>query len=415
MQASSAPRWPSSPSCVPTAAPTAPKSPASSAPRPARRSTNAWPAANRSTTSSATKTMSKFYPLSVSQVRNETRDTIAVTFAVPPELRESFQFRQGQHLTLRAHIDSEDVRRSYSICSAVQDGALRVAIKRTPGGAFSCWANDTLKAGATIDVMPPMGHFNVPLDCVNRKHYLAFAAGSGITPILSIIKTTLLAEPLSRFTLFYGNRASSSVIFKEELTDLKDMYLERLNLVYVMSREQQDIELFNGRITQEKCEQFLQHWIKVEDYDHAFICGPEDMMLGVSNALQAAGMPRQAIKIELFAASIPKNAHKPRAQLDTAARQETEVTVIMDGYHTSFTMDRDKESILDAGLRQGIDMRYSCKGGVCSTCRCKVTEGKIEMDVNYALEDYEVARGFVLSCQSFPLTDKVVVDFDQAE
>ena len=255
----------------------------------------------------------------------------------------------------------------------------------------------------------------MPLDCVNRKHYLAFAAGSGITPILSIIKTTLLTEPLSRFTLFYGNRASSSVIFKEELTDLKDVYLERLNLVYVMSREQQDIELFNGRITQEKCEQFLQHWIKVEDYDNAFICGPEDMMLGVSAALQAAGMPKQNIKIELFAASIPKNAHKPRAQLAADTVQETEVTVIMDGNQTTFTMDKDKESILDAGLRAGLDMRYSCKGGVCSTCRCKILDGKVEMDVNYALEDYEVARGFVLSCQSFPLTDKVVVDFDQAE
>ncbi|MCC7702451.1 phenylacetate-CoA oxygenase/reductase subunit PaaK [Janthinobacterium sp. GW460P] len=359
--------------------------------------------------------MSKFYPLSVANVRNETRDTIAVTFDVPAELQQQFRFQQGQHLTLRANINAEDVRRSYSICSAVQDGTLRVAIKRTPGGAFSTWANDTLKAGATIEVMPPMGHFNVPLDCVNRKHYLAFAAGSGITPILSIIKTTLLAEPLSRFTLFYGNRASSSVIFKEELTDLKDVYLERLNLVYVMSREQQDIELFNGRITQEKCEQFLQHWIKVEDYDNAFICGPEDMMLGVSAALQAAGMPKQNIKIELFAASIPKNAHKPRAQLAADAVQETQVTVIMDGNHTTFTMDKDKESILDAGLRQGIDMRYSCKGGVCSTCRCKILDGKVEMDVNYALEDYEVARGFVLSCQSFPLTDKVIVDFDQAE
>ena len=358
--------------------------------------------------------MSKFYPLSVSNVRHETRDTIAVTFAVPPELKESFQFTQGQHLTLRTHINAEDVRRSYSICSAVQDGALRVAIKRTPGGAFSTWANDTLKAGATLDVMPPLGHFNVPLAFENRKHYLAFAAGSGITPILSIIKTTLQAEPHSRFTLFYGNRASSTVIFKEALTDLKDEYMERLNLAYVMSREQQDIDLFNGRITQEKCEQFLQHWIKLDDIDVAFICGPEDMMLGVSKALQAGGMAKQNIKIELFAASIPKHQHKPRAA-QGAAPQETQVTVILDGSHTTFTMERDKESILDAGLRQGIDMRYSCKGGVCATCRCKVLDGKVDMDVNYALEDYEIARGFVLSCQSFPATDKVVIDFDQSE
>jgi ring-1,2-phenylacetyl-CoA epoxidase subunit PaaE len=358
--------------------------------------------------------MSKFYPLPVAKVHKETRDTIAITFDVPPALKERFAYVQGQHLTLRAQINEEDVRRSYSICSAVQDGALRVAIKRTPGGLFSTWANDTLKPGATIEVMPPMGHFNVPLAAGNARHYVAFAAGSGITPILSIVKTTLLAEPRSRFTLFYGNRASSSVIFKDELTDLKDIYTERLTLAYVMSREQQDIDLFNGRITKEKCKQFLRHWVRIEDIDVAFICGPEDMMHGVSEALQEAGMSKQQIKIELFAASIPKHQHKAR-QLDAAARNETEVTVIMDGNHTSFTMDKDKESILDAGLRAGIDMRYSCKGGVCSTCRCKLVDGKVDMDANYALEDYEIARGFVLSCQSFPVTDRVVVDFDQAE
>jgi len=358
--------------------------------------------------------MSKFYPLTVARVHHETRDAIVVTFAVPPALQASFGYQQGQHLTLRARIGDEDVRRSYSICSAVQDNCLRVAIKRTQGGLFSSWANEHLKAGMTLDVMPPMGHFNVALAPDSARHYLAFAAGSGITPILSIIKTTLLHEPGSRFTLFYGNRASSSVIFKDELSDLKDTFTERLTLAYVMSREQQDIELFNGRITKEKCTQFLQHWVRVEDVDVAFVCGPEDMMQGVSSALQEAGMPKQNIKVELFAASIPKHAHKPRIQAD-GARHETEVTVIMDGNHTSFTMDKDKESILDAGLRAGIDMRYSCKGGVCSTCRCKLIDGKVDMDANYALEDYEIARGFVLSCQSFPVTDKVIVDFDQAE
>ncbi|SHN27146.1 ring-1,2-phenylacetyl-CoA epoxidase subunit PaaE [Duganella sacchari] len=359
--------------------------------------------------------MSKFHPLTIAHVRNETRDTIAVTFNVPAELQDSFRFQQGQHLTLRAQIGDEDVRRSYSICSAVQDGALRVAIKRTQGGLFSCWANDTLQVGQTLDVMPPMGHFNVPLDAASARHYLAFAAGSGITPILSIIKTTLATEPNSRFTLFYGNRASSSVIFKDELSDLKDIYLERLKLAYVMSREQQDIELFNGRITKDKAAQFLKYWARVEDIDTAFICGPEDMMLGVSAALQEAGMPKQNIKVELFAASIPKHQRQPRAAASTAVHQQTEVTVIMDGNATSFSMEQDKESLLDAGLRAGLDMRYSCKGGVCSTCRCKVIEGQVDMDVNYALEDYEIARGYVLSCQSFPTTAKVVIDFDQAE
>jgi ring-1,2-phenylacetyl-CoA epoxidase subunit PaaE len=358
--------------------------------------------------------MSKFYPLTVAKVKHETRDAIAVTFAVPPELKSTFAYQQGQHLTLRAMIEGEDVRRSYSICSAVQDEQLRVAIKRTPGGLFSSWANESLQAGATLEVMPPMGHFNVPLDPNSERHYLAFAAGSGITPILSIIKTTLLAEPKSRFTLVYGNRASSSVIFRDELSELKDVYMGRLKLVYVMSREQQDIDLFNGRITGEKCSAFLKHWIDVQDIDVAFICGPEDMMHGVSRSLQEAGMAKEKIRIELFAASIPKHEHKPRPVVE-GTRHQTEVTVIMDGSAASFTMDKDKESILDAGLRAGIDMRYSCKGGVCSTCRCKVVEGNVEMDVNYALEDYEVARGFVLSCQAFPITDTVIVDFDQHE
>ena len=358
--------------------------------------------------------MSQFYPLTVAGVKHETRDAVCVTFAVPPALKATFAYRQGQHLTLRATIDGEDVRRSYSICSAVQDDLLRVAIKRTPGGQFSSWANASLQPGALLDVMPPSGNFNVALDAGSSRHYLAFAAGSGITPILSIVKTTLLAEPGSRFTVVYGNRASSSVLFRDELTDLKDQNMDRLRLVYVMSREQQDIELFNGRITEDKCTQFLRQWIDIKAIDVAFICGPEDMMHGVSRSLQAAGMAKEQIRIELFAATAPTRERAPRAVALDAPHQ-TEVTVIMDGSAASFTMDKDKESLLEAGLRAGIDMRYSCKGGVCSTCRCKVLEGEVEMDVNYALEDYEVARGFVLSCQSFPVTDKVVVDFDIAE
>lgn len=358
--------------------------------------------------------MSQFYPLTVAKVKHETRDAIAVTFDVPPELKDTFTYRQGQYLTLRTTIDGEDVRRSYSICSAVQDERLRVAIKRCNGGLFSNWATERLQPGMQLEVMPPSGNFNVPLDASSRRHYLAFAAGSGITPILSIAKTTLQAEPNSRFTIVYGNRASSTVIFRDELTDLKDQYLERLRLVYVMSREPQDIDLFNGRIDEAKCKQFLKGWIDISDIDVAFICGPEDMMHGVSRALQNAGLPKEQIRIELFAASAPARERAPRA-VSPDARHQTEVTVIMDGSAASFMMDKDKESIVDAGLRAGIEMRYSCKGGVCSTCRCKVLEGEVEMDVNYALEDYEVARGFVLSCQSFPVTDKVVVDFDIAE
>ncbi len=355
--------------------------------------------------------MSKFYPLSVARVRQETRDTIVATFDVPPSLRERFAFMQGQHLTLRAQVNGQDLRRSYSICSGVLDGDLRVAIKRTPGGQFSTWANDTLKPGVSVEVMPPMGHFNLPLSPDHHQRYLGFAAGSGITPMLSIIKTTLQAEPQSGFTLVYGNRSSAAVIFREELAELKDVYGERLNIVYVMSREQQDIELFNGRITREKCEQLFDHWIRVADHDAAFVCGPEQMMHDVAEALQSRGMAKERIKVELFAASIPK-ARAEHGVHPVVGRQECEVTLVIDGSHRSFTMDKDKESVLDAGLRQGIDIRYSCKGGVCSTCRCKVVEGKLEMDANYALEDYEIARGFVLSCQAFPVSDRVVLDFD---
>ncbi|MET0264825.1 MAG: 1,2-phenylacetyl-CoA epoxidase subunit PaaE [Duganella sp.] len=362
--------------------------------------------------------MSQFHTLTVSKVQQLTRDSIAVTLAVPPALQAAFSYRQGQHLTLRALIDGEDVRRSYSICSAVQDNTLRVAIKRTAGGVFSGWANDTLQPGATLDVMPPSGQFNVALDAAHRRHYLAVAAGSGITPILSIIKTTLATEPHSRFTLLYGNRASSSVIFRDELADLKDSYLDRLSIAYIMSREQQDIALFNGRLSGDKCTELLRHWVRADDIDVAFVCGPEDMTQGVLAALQQAGMPREAIKTELFFACSAGSA-SPRLRSGATAlpacAASTDVTVIMDGSAASFSMRRDDESLLDAGLRAGIDLRYACKGGVCSTCRCKLVEGQVDMDANYALEDYEIARGFILTCQSFPITDKVVIDFDQAE
>ena len=358
--------------------------------------------------------MSQFHRLSVASVRQETRDAIVVTFAVPPALADVFAYQQGQHLTLRTLIDGEDVRRSYSICAAVQERSLRVAIKRAPGGLFSNWACDHLQAGATLDVMAPMGHFNVPLSASGARHYVAFAAGSGITPILSIVKTTLLAEPNSRFTVFYGNRASSTILFKDELADLKNLYMTRLNLAYVMSREQQDIDLFNGRITKDKCARLIAHWMHVGDIDVAFLCGPEQMTRDVSEALCEAGMPKQNIKTELFAAAVSAPRRQARAQ-DAVARKESVVTVVLDGNRSSFTMARDRESILDAGLRAGIDMRYACKAGVCATCRCKLIDGKVDMDANHALEDYEIARGYVLGCQSFPVTDSVTVDFDQSE
>jgi ring-1,2-phenylacetyl-CoA epoxidase subunit PaaE len=356
--------------------------------------------------------VSKFHPLEVASVARETRDAVALTFAVPRELEQAFRFVQGQHLTLRADIEGEDLRRSYSICSAVQDGDLRIAVKKAPGGTFSTWMNEQVRVGQVIDVMPPMGHFNVPLNPANRKHYLGFAAGSGITPLLSIIKTTLAVEAHSKFTLFYGNRSSSAVIFREELADLKDLNLERINLVYVMSREPQDIAILNGRIDAQKADQLLAHWVDLSDIDTAFVCGPDGMMQAVSKALQARGFAKSRIKIELFAASIPKHVHKVPAQ-PAPGHRECEVTVIMDGAARTYALEKGKENILDAALKQGIELPYSCKGGVCSTCRAKLVEGEVDMDANFALEDYEVARGFILCCQSYPVTDKVVVDYDQ--
>ena len=356
--------------------------------------------------------MSKFHPLPIARVDRDTRDAIVVTFRVPEGLREQFRYDQGQHLTVRANVAGHDLRRSYSICSAVQDDALRIAIKRSPGGVFSIWAHEHLKPGDTLDVMPPMGHFNVPLEPDAVRHYVAFAAGSGITPILSIAKTTLAREPKSHFTLFYGNRASSNVMFREELAALKDENLERFNLVHVLSREAQDIELLHGRITADRASALLDHWAPVPDVDAVFLCGPEPMMQSIHAMLVARGFPDAKIKTEYFATSIPKFEHRP-AVLPQGSATETEVTVILDGATRTYTLDRTRESILDAGLAQGIELPYSCKGGVCSTCRCRLVEGEVDMDVNFALEDYEVARGFILACQSYPATDRVVVDFDQ--
>ena len=351
-----------------------------------------------------------FHSLSVASVQALTRDSMAITFDVPEPLKDTFAFIQGQYLTLRAMIDGQEVRRSYSICSAVQDKRLRVAIKKVADGAFSHWAANDLLSGSTIDVMPPQGHFHIPLAPLEARHIVAFAAGSGITPILAIIKTMLMAEPLTRITLVYGNRSSSSVMFKEELEDLKDTYLTRLNLVWVMSRESQDIELFNGRIDYDKTMELLGCWIDPDGIDAAFICGPHDMMLAVNQALEDKGVDKSRIKAELFGVPIPA-----RPRVVSAAAQDSEqceVEMVLDGARRTFTMAKN-QSLVDGGLKAGLDMPYACKGGVCSTCRAQVLIGEVDMDNNFALEDYEVARGFVLCCQSFPVSDKLVIDFDQ--
>ncbi|CAD5108930.1 1,2-phenylacetyl-CoA epoxidase subunit PaaE [Zestomonas carbonaria] len=357
--------------------------------------------------------MSKFHSLTIREVRPETRDAVSIAFDIPQDLRDSFRFTQGQHLVMRTQLDGEEVRRSYSICTGVNDGELRVAIKRVPGGRFSAYANESLKAGQSLEVMPPSGHFFVELDPSRHGRYLAVAAGSGITPILSIIKTTLEAEPHSVFTLIYGNRSSASALFREQLEDLKNRYLQRLNLIFVFSREQQDVDLYNGRIDADKCARLFSRWIEVKALDAAFVCGPQAMTETVRDQLKANGMPAERIHFELFAAA--GSAQKREAREAAAAQDSSvsQITVISDGRELSFPLARNSVSVLDAGNAQGAELPYSCKAGVCSTCKCKVVEGEVEMDSNFALEDYEVAAGYVLSCQTFPISDKVVLDFDQ--
>lgn len=358
--------------------------------------------------------MLQFYPLQVTSVAKNTRDAVVVTFDVPAELDNKFNFRPGQYLTLRTHVGGDELRRSYSICAAPGDGHLRVAIKKLNDGAFSTWANHELAAGQTLDVMPPDGHFTVDFDPQAKRHYVAFAVGSGITPILSLVKSALEIEPESTFTLYFGNRASSAVLFREEIEDLKNRFMSRLSLVYIMSREQQDIELFNGRLDGDKVAQLLTKWTDPATIDYAFVCGPQDMTESVIAALQEKGLEKQQIKFELFGS--PKGPRTLRTGKDVSkapGAEMCEVTIVQDGITRSITIEKNKDSLVDSALARGIELPYSCKGGVCSTCRCKVVEGEVDMDANFALEDYEVERGFILSCQSFPVTDKLVIDFDQ--
>lgn len=357
--------------------------------------------------------MSQFHSLTVKQIRAETRDAVSVVFDVPPQLQDDFRFTQGQYLVMRTSLDGEEVRRSYSICSGVEDGELRVAIKRVAGGRFSAFANEVLKPGHTLEVMRPSGSFFVPLDPDRKGHYLAVAAGSGITPILSIIKTTLEREPGSRFTLLYGNRSSSGALFRGMLEDLKNRYLDRLNLIFVFSREQQDIDLYNGRIDADKCGQLFSRWIDVAVLDAAFICGPQAMTETVRDSLKSNGMAADRIHFELFAAQGSERKREAREAARLVDSAVSHITVISDGRALAFDLPRNTVSVLDAGNQQGAELPYSCKAGVCSTCKCKVIEGEVEMDSNHALEDYEVAAGYVLSCQTFPISDKVVLDFDQ--
>ena len=357
--------------------------------------------------------MARFLPLKVTDVRRETRDAVVLTLAPRDEDRALFDFTQGQYLTFRRSFDGEELRRSYSICAGVDDGCLQVGIKRVDGGAFSTWVNENLAPGDEIEAMPPMGKFSMPLDPDAARHYVGFAAGSGITPVLSIVKTVLRREPKSRFTLVYANRQISSIMFREELEDLKNLYLGRFSVLHVLESEAQEIDLFTGRIDAAKMTQLFDRWIDAKSVDAAFICGPEPMMLTVAQSLRDHGMRDDQIRFELFASSQPGRAKARPVSKTTEAGEGTQATVTLDGATRSFSMPREGQTILDAAIASNMDAPYSCKAGVCSTCRCKVLEGEVEMAVNHALEDYEVRAGYVLSCQSYPLTDRVVVTYDE--
>ena len=359
-------------------------------------------------------TTAHFHALRVKDVRRETAECVSLAFAVPPELAGLYRYTQGQYLNVRRTLLGEEVRRSYSICSGLDDGELRVAVKEVPDGRFSTWANRSLGPGDTLEVMPPQGRFFVPLDAAHAKHYVAFAAGSGITPVLSLVKTTLAREPRSRFTLVYGNRTLDAVIFNEALEDLKDRYLARLALYHVFSRDPQEIELFNGRIDAAKVAQFVETLIPPATIDAAFVCGPDTMMDDVSAALEVQGVPRASIHLERFGVPQPRAGGKPAAVRAPAAIEgASDVTVIVDGARYRLQLPGDGPSVLDAALKAGADLPYACKAGVCCTCRAKLVDGEVRMDANYTLEEAEVQAGFRLTCQSHPVSPKVVLDYDQ--
>ncbi|TCJ13987.1 phenylacetate-CoA oxygenase/reductase subunit PaaK [Flaviaesturariibacter flavus] len=358
--------------------------------------------------------MIHFHPLTVKKVQRETDDCVSITFNVPADLREAFRFRAGQTLTFRKTLDGEELRRNYSICSSPLEGVLRVAVKQVPGGKFSTWANTELKAGDTLEVMPPTGKFCIDLDATQRRQYAFFAAGSGITPVLSLIKTVLATEPGSQCTLVFGNRSKSSIIFKEELEALKDKYIDRFRIYHVLSRERTDAAVNYGRIDRDKCALLVdKRLLDLNSTDHFFICGPEEMIFCVRDFLQDAGVDGKRIHFELFTVPGQKGSTvhtETQPVADSGPRSA--VTVKLDGIAFDFELAQNGHSILDAALKQGADLPYACKGGVCCTCKAKLLEGTVNMDQNWGLEPDEVAAGFILTCQAHPTTGRVVVDFD---
>jgi ring-1,2-phenylacetyl-CoA epoxidase subunit PaaE len=356
-----------------------------------------------------------FHPLRVRTVQRDTEEAVVVSFEVPPELQAVFGFTQGQYLTLRKEIDGEDLRRSYSICAGVDDGELRVGVRKVRGGVFSNWINEHLKPGDVVNVMAPQGRFFVPIEPQAQRHHLGIAGGSGITPILSIMKTVLAREPASRFTLIYGNRGLKSTMFKEELEDLKDRYLTRLVLHHVFSDEHTDAPINMGLMDRGKIGDFLRTLVSPATIAHAYVCGPFQMNDEAEAALLAAGVAEDRIHIERF--GVPQQAAGAVGAVVHEAKpgdaERSRIVIVRDGMRREIDFSRDQPSILDAASAAGLEVPFSCTSGVCGTCRAKVLEGDVRMERNFALGKQEVAAGFVLTCQAHPMTERVVLSFDE--
>jgi ring-1,2-phenylacetyl-CoA epoxidase subunit PaaE len=354
-----------------------------------------------------------FHKLKIAEVRRETIDAVSVRFEIPEHLKKAFAFKAGQHLTLRAELDGEDIRRNYSVCVAPSENEMRIAIKQMMPGRFSAWANANLREGQVIEVLPPMGRFVAPEGARDSGYYVALAGGSGITPIISIVKTVLETQTSTRFVLLYGNRSTASVMFLEELAGLKNRYMDRLELYHFLEEEAEEIDLFNGRLDRDKCETVFDTLIDVTSADAFFICGPGPMMDAAEATLLARGVPSDKILIERFTSSALSAEQLAAREALQQRAAGTELTVTLDGRRSRIAFDPTKGSILDCVQAAGMPAPYACKGGVCTTCRAKILEGQVTMTKNYGLTEQEVADGYVLTCQSVPATDQVVLSYDE--
>lgn len=353
-----------------------------------------------------------FHKLRVAEVKRETPDAVSVRFELPEGLRQTFTFKAGQHLTFRRDIGGEEIRRNYSVCVAPQEGMLKIGVKKIAGGAFSTWVNDDLKAGDELDVMSPHGSFCWNFGSDERRHYVGFAGGSGITPILSLLKTALATEPNARFTLFYGNRTSLGVMFLEEIAGLKDRYLDRLQVFHFLEDEEEEIELFNGRLDQAKADEILSSLVRPENVDAFFICGPGPMMDAIETALAGKSVEKSRVLIERFTTGPLSAAQAAAARALEQKAAGLKMSVTLNGRRMNVSFDPDKHSILDNVRAAGLPAPFACKGGVCATCRARVTAGEVSMKVNYGLSAEELADGYVLTCQATPVTDDVALTYD---